>query len=146
MHTTQEIAEAVPGRRLGRRFRRGSMIMMGVGAFGVAGASAASLGGLTAQQIGADNGAVASCDTDGVTLAYTSAYDATTGVYRITTVTVSGLNVACNAKTLNVTLTDASNASIGTGSATIASTSQAVTMSPTASAKLVVGAALLVTG
>ncbi|MCU1387768.1 MAG: hypothetical protein JWL72_1106 [Ilumatobacteraceae bacterium] len=120
--------------------------MMGVGAFGVAGASAASLGGLTAQQIGADNGAVTSCDTDGVTLAYTTAYDATTGVYRVTTVTVSGLNVACNAKTLNVTLTDSSNAAIGTGSATIGSTSQAVTMSPTANAKLVVGTALLVTG
>lgn len=134
------------GRKVKRRFRRAALIMIGVGAFGVAGASAASLGGLTSQGLGADNGTVSSCDTDGVTIAYTSAYDSTAGLYKVTSVTVSGINVACNAKTLNVTLTDASNASLGSGSATIAGTSQAVTMSPTANAKLVVGAALLVTG
>jgi len=40
-------------------------------------AVAAALGGITADDLGADNAAVGSCDTDGVTTSYTVAYDAT---------------------------------------------------------------------
>jgi hypothetical protein len=133
-------------KKVRRRFRRGALIMLGVGTFGIAGASAASLGGLTSSGVGAENGAVTSCDTDGVSIAYATAYDTTAGLYKVSTVTVSGLAAACSGKTLNITLYDAANASLGAGTATIAGTSQVVTMSPNANAKLVVGAALVVTG
>jgi hypothetical protein len=120
---------------------------MGVGAFGLAVASAASLGGLTTNTLGAENGVVASCDTDGVTLAYTNTYDATSGLYRVSSVTVSGIaSPACTGKTLTVTLRDAGNASLGTGSAAVGGTSQAVTITPNANSNLVVGAAIVIQG
>ena len=128
------------------RRRRGAVILLGLGAFGLAAASAASLGGLTNQSLGADNAAVASCDTDGVGMAYTNAYDATAGLYKVTSVTVSGLAAGCNGKVISVTLSGTGGTSLGSGTATVAGTSQAVSMTPTADAKLVLGAAVAVTG
>ena len=124
-----------------RRRRRGAVVLLGIAAFGLAAASAASLGGLTSSSLGADNGAVTSCDTDGVTIAYgTPAYDATSGLYKVSTVTVGGIAVGCAGKTVAVTLSDAANASLGSGTAVIAGTTAAITLSAPANAKLVVGA------
>lgn len=133
------------GRTTGRR-RRGALILLGVGLFGLAVASAASLGGLNTTSLGADNGAVASCDTDGVALAYTTAYSATDGRYKVTSVTVSGIATpACDGKTLRVTLSDAAFVSLGTGSATVlAGGSQAVAITPNADAELAVNAAVVI--
>lgn len=128
-----------------RRRRRGAVILLGIGAFGLAAASAASLGGLTTGSLGADNGAVASCDTDGVTIAYgTPTYDAAAGLYKVGSVTVSGIAAACNGKTVYVTLSDSTNASLGGGSAAVAGTSATVTLGTTANAKLVTGAAVAI--
>ncbi len=128
-----------------RRRRRGAVVLLGIGAFGLAAASAASLGGLTSSSLGADNGAVSSCDTNGVTVAYgTPAYDATAGLYKISTVTVGGIDAACAGKTVAVTLSDSANASLGSGSAVIAGTTASVTLSTPANAKLVVGAAAVI--
>ena len=57
-----------------------------VAAFGAA--SAASLGGLSSAEVGANDTVVASCDTDGVSMTYTTAYDATASKYQVT-VTIS---------------------------------------------------------
>ena len=128
-----------------RRRRRGAVLLLGIGAFGLAAASAASLGGLTSSSLGADNGAVTSCDTDGVSIAYGApAYDAASGVYKVSTVTVSGIAVGCAGKTVAVTLSDAANASLGSGTAVIAGTSASITLSAPANAKLVVGAAAVI--
>jgi len=129
-----------------RRRRRGAVVLLGIGAFGLAAASAASLGGLTTSSLGADNAAVASCDTDGVTLAYgTPTYDPTTGVYKVSTATVGGIAAGCIGKTVYVTLADSGNASLGGGSAVLASgTSVTVTLSTSASAKAVVNAAVAI--
>jgi hypothetical protein len=135
-----------------RRHRRGILLalLIGLAAFGLVGAAAASLGGLGGQKLGADDTVVASCDTDGVTLAYTTAYDATSGVYRVSAVTVSGINTACNTENMSVTLKDSTGASLGTGTAvvnvSVAPFSQTVTIAPTAAAKSVVGAAVVITG
>ncbi|MBK5288286.1 MAG: hypothetical protein JJE46_07450 [Acidimicrobiia bacterium] len=89
------------------RRRRGAILLLGIGAFGLAAASAASLGGLTSSSLGADNGAVSSCDSNGVTIAYGApAYDGTAGLYKISTVTVGGIDAACAGKTVAVTLSD----------------------------------------
>ena len=52
-----------------------TLIALGAGLTVFAGvfAMAASLGGITSSRVGADNTAVASCDTDGVTTAYATA-------------------------------------------------------------------------
>lgn len=134
---------AEPRPRL-RHLRRSTILLLGVGAFGLAVASAASLGGLTTNTLGAENGAVGSCDTDGVTLSYTNTYDATSGLYRVSSVTVSGIAAGCTGKTLNVTLRDSGNASLGSGSAAVGGTSQAVTITPNANSNLVVGAAVAI--
>jgi hypothetical protein len=135
-----------------RRRRRGVLfaLLIGLAAFGLVGAAAASLNGLGGQKLGADDTVVASCDTDGVTLAYTNTYDQPTGMYRVTAVTVSGINTACNTEQMSITLKDAGGNSIGTGTAavnvTVAPFSQTVTIAPTASAKAVVGAAVVISG
>jgi hypothetical protein len=135
-----------------RRRRRGILfaLLIGLAAFGLVGAAAASLGGLGGQKLGADDSVVASCDTDGVTLAYTNTYDPTTGVYRVTAVTVSGINTACNTESMSVTLKDSTGASLGTGTAVVnvsaAPFAQTVTIAPTAAAKSVVGAAVVISG
>lgn len=131
----------------GRRRRKIALaISLGVATFGLYTASAASLGGLTAKNLGADDNVVASCDTDGVTVAYTNAYDATAGLYKTSVVTVSGIAAACNGQTMSITLKDATGVSLGNGTATVAGTTSAVTLSTTANSKLVVGAAIVISG
>src|SRR6266540_5699688 len=82
-------------------------------------AMAASLGGITSDNVSADSTVVASCDSDGVTAAYVTAWDATDKRYEITTVTVGGVADTCDGRTLSVTLTDSSGAQIGSGSFSI---------------------------
>ena len=112
-----------------------------VGAFTVFGtvfASAASLGGITSGNVGADDAPVASCDTNGVTTSYATSWDATDDRYEVTSVTVSNIaSPACNGKTVSVSLVDNAGNQIGSGSATIAAlaTSATVTLSSAASAK-----------
>jgi len=108
---------------------------------------AASLGGITSNKVGADNTTVASCDTDGVTTSYATSWDATDERYEITSVTVGGVNDACDGQTLNVSLTDSTGAQIGSGSLSIptsAATSHTVTMSTAPSAKLTEGVHVLI--
>ena len=113
-------------------------IVAGVTVFGAVFASAASLGGITSGNVGADNAAVASCDTDGVTTAYTTAWDGGDDRYEVTTVSVTGIaSPACNGKTISVSLLDNAGNQLGSGSATIGTlaTSATVSLSTAASAK-----------
>lgn len=82
-------------------------------------ASAASLGTVTSTNLGAGNTVVASCDTDGVAVDYTTAYDAATATYRVSHVTLSGVAAACNGQDVNITVYggvdgDANRPTIGT--------------------------------
>jgi hypothetical protein len=118
-------------------------ILAGLTVFGAVFAMAASLGGITSGSVGADDAAVASCDTDGVTTTYTSSWDATDERYEVTGVTVGGINNNCDARTLSVSLTDTSGAQIGSGSVTVPTDvlafTASVTLSPAASAELTTG-------
>jgi hypothetical protein len=83
-------------------------------------ASAASLGGIGNSNLGADDTVVASCDTDGVNLAYTYAYNTTgTAGYKVVTVTVGGIDNACDGQAIGVTLTDAANAALESVSSSV---------------------------
>ncbi|HPU38108.1 MAG TPA: hypothetical protein PLS63_00950 [Microthrixaceae bacterium] len=131
-----------------RRLRTMLALPAAVAALGLATASAASLGGITSSSYGADVGVVSSCDTDGVTVAFTNGYDATLGRYQTTAVTVSGIAAACASKALALTLKDGSGASLGTGSvASISGTSAVVPIGGVgANANAVVGTAIVISG
>ena len=116
--------------------------------FGSLYAMAASLGGITSDSVGADSAVVASCDTNGVTTAYVTAWDATDERYEITSVTVGGVADTCDGRTLSVNLTDPTGAQIGSGTFVIptsVATSFAVAMSTAPSAELTEGVNILIT-
>jgi uncharacterized membrane-anchored protein len=122
-------------------------ILAGLLVFASVFAIAASLGGITSTNVGADNTAVASCDTDGVTASYATAWDATDKRYEVTSVTVATVNDACDGQTLSVSLTDSTGAQIGSGTLAIptsAATSHTVALSSAASAQLTVGVHVLI--
>jgi hypothetical protein len=136
-------------RRRRMRRRRLAAIVAGLSVLGITSASAASLGGLTTPSLGADVGVVASCDTDGLTVSFTNTYSATLGRYQATAVGVGGINAACATKSLNLTLRDATNVSLGTGTiaALTASATQTVTLTaPGVNANSVAGVAVVITG
>lgn len=121
--------------------------LAGLVAFSAVAASAASLGGLGGQSLGANDTVVASCDSDGVTIAYTTAYNPSTGKYATSGATVSGIATGCDGKTLSVTVSGAAGAALGSGTATVvAGGTQAVTFATPAAAESVVGAAVVISG
>lgn len=97
------------------RSRRTVLALLGgLLAFALIAGAAASLGGITSGDLGADAALVASCDTDGVTTSYTSAYSASgTAGYKVGNVTVGGISDACDGQSMTVTLTGAADAELG---------------------------------
>lgn len=69
-------------------------------------ASAATLNGLTTQQLGAETAVVAGCDDDGVDISYVTAYDTTSQAYNVTGVRLLGLDDACIGQLASVALDD----------------------------------------
>ena len=122
-------------------------ILAGLVVFAGVFAMAASLGGITSTKVGADDTAVTSCDTDGVTTSYATSWDATDERYEVTSVTVGSVNDACDGQTLSVSLTDSTGAQIGSGTLAIptsAATSHTVSLTTPASAKLTEGVHVLI--
>lgn len=113
---------AKPGGRDGRGRNMNRRVMLAIlaalTAFGAAFAMAASLGTISSDSLGASNTTVASCDTNGVTTDYTTAWDATDKRYEVSAVVVSGIAAACDLKEVAVTVTDSSGASLASGTAT----------------------------
>jgi hypothetical protein len=114
-------------------------LALSLAVFGGVFATANTLNGITSNTVSADNTTVASCDPDGVSAAYGTAWDTTDKRYEITSVTVSGVAGTCDGETLNVSLTDSAGVQIGSGSVAIptsAATSFTATMTTAPSAKL----------
>jgi hypothetical protein len=120
--------------------------LVGFAAFGILVASAASLGGLTSSSPGADQTVVASCDTNGITLACTSAYDAPSNSYKTSAVVAPLVNVACATKTYKLALSNGA-ASLGefTNTVTLAGTTLTIPVSPTVDSKSITKTALVIT-
>jgi hypothetical protein len=104
------------------------------------------------QTLSAGNATVASCQTTGTpTGTYTVAYDSTIPGYKVTGVTVTGMDPLCNGKTVAVTLTGASAANLASGTATYSSagsnTSVVISsLSSSPAASLVTGVSVAVNG
>ncbi len=78
-------------------------VLAGIAIAGAVGASAASLGGLGGEDLGADSAAVESCDTDGITVGYTTSFDATAGEYLVDSIDLSDINADCATQTYDLT-------------------------------------------
>ncbi len=123
-------------------------ILGGVLIAGIAGASAASLGGVTAGSLGSDDSVVAACDTDGIAIAYTSAYNAAAQQYQVTAVNFSGVNAACTAKAASVTLRNGTTAlaTVNAASITVAANAFSMTLGTPVAANSVNGVSLVISG
>jgi hypothetical protein len=135
------------------RTRKAAVLIGGIGILGVTAvlASAASLGTISQGSLGSGIQVVASCDTDGVTVSYTNAYDPTSGHYKVSSVTIGGINTACVTKNLAITLKDSASGagnSVGTGSGVVTVTlltpTQTFAITGNTDAALVLGAAVVI--
>lgn len=121
-------------------------IVLAVLVFSLIAASAASLGGITTDDLGADVDVVASCDSDGVTATFGTSYDATSGEYLVDDVTIGGIAGACLNQAIEVTLTDSGDTALGTYSGTVTGGSETLTTTDTVSAEAVEGIAVVISG
>lgn len=132
-----------------RRARR--ILVPAAAAVGAAGllavASAATLGGINSDSLGADEGPVVSCDVDGVDAEYTSSYDVVDGRYEVTEVTISAMNAACVGLDLEVTLTDDTGAVLATTApVVVAGISETIPVTAEPAAESVNGIAVIISG
>ncbi len=74
---------------------------------GAVGASAASLGGVDADQLGADTGIVASCDANGIDVSYQTAYHRPSGLFRVNQVILRSVSEECAGSPYRLTMIDA---------------------------------------
>lgn len=84
---------------------------------GIVAASAVALGGINSTGVGSEDSAVGSCDTNGVSVSYTYAYNPAAGHqhYDIATAIVGGIaSPACDGKDISVTLTGANGVELDT--------------------------------
>ena len=123
-------------------------VMGGVLSMGLVGASAATLGTLGGAGLGADDQVVAGCDTDGITVGYTTAYSAAAQTYQVTAVNFTGVNAACNTKAASVSLRNGTT-NLGTtnvASITVAASAFTVTLGAAVTASSVNGLSLVISG
>jgi hypothetical protein len=117
---------------------------------GMAGASAASLGVLGGGSLGSADSVVASCDSNGINLTYTTEYDFTNGQTEVTGVTLSGVDDQCDGQTATLTLRSATSALGGAQVLAVPSatgvTSFTIPVANGVSAEEVVGVSLVIQG
>lgn len=123
-------------------------VLAGVSIAGIVGASAATLGGLSSTGLGADNSVVAACDTDGISIAYTTAYSATAQEYQVTAVNFTGVNAACTTKAASVSVRNGTTNLGTTNAASITVTAGAfsITLASAVPAASVNGVSLIISG
>lgn len=123
-------------------------LLAGVSIAGIAGASAATLGGLTAGSLGSDDSVVAACDSNGVTIGYTTAYNAAVQKYQVTAVNFTAVDPACNAKAASVSLRQGATllTTQTTASIVVATNAFSMTLTTPVEAKLVDGVSLVISG
>lgn len=135
-----------------RRSVRRKVVALTVAGLGIAGlglASAAQLN-LTAGALGAGTTVVASCDADGVAVAFTNAFAAAAKGYTVTEVKLTGVAAGCSGQTAKVDLlntdpTDGSTgASLGQMTATVTGTTLTLAVPGSVKAADVKGVAVVI--
>ena len=117
--------------------------LVGIGlATGVA--HAAGLGGAASGSFGADSTLVASCDTTGVSLDYTTGYDPALARYAVTAVTVRDLDPSCVGQTVAVVLHDDAGTELAAASTTAASDTVTVRLAAGPPVDATIGTAIVV--
>ena len=121
---------------------------LALGVLGIAGLSLASAAqlGVSSQSLGAGTTVVASCDSDGITAAFTSTYDPTTKRYNATGITLSGVAAACNGLAVRVTVADTAGVSLGEATGTAASTTTNLTFGTAVNSNLATNIAVVIAG
>ena len=117
-------------------------VTAGICAFGAVTASASSLGGVDTKDLGTSADVVASCDTDGVAVDYTTAF--ANGTYRVTEVKLSGVATGCSGQDVTVTLFDGAKASLTETTAVSSGAAQTLTLTSPVSAEAVEGVAVVI--
>lgn len=104
-------------------------LLLGATVFAAVFGMAASLGGIDADKLGADDQVIAACDTTGgIASSYTVAYTTTgTAGYKVGDVTISKIDDSCNGGKMSITLTGASSAKLAEKTVPVAVNSTAVT-------------------
>ena len=96
--------------------RKVAAILAGVGVFAVVSASAATLGGIATNDLGANSNGVAAQVENGVALSWQTAYNTTAAAYVVTGVTLTPIDPAESigaTADLSITLTGASGTVLG---------------------------------
>ncbi len=96
--------------------RKTIAIVAGIAVFAAVSASAATLGGLSTSNLGANSNGVVSSVQNGVTVTFTTAYDATLGGYKITgeTLAVTSPDAIPATAAVSLTLKDSTGAALAT--------------------------------
>lgn len=121
-------------------------VLAGLAFAGLIGASAASLGDINSDNLGADAAGVASCDLDGVTVAYNTSVVA--GVPVVDSVRMSDVDAACGGQRIEIILTDDSDTQLGVGSRNVPAGGGSfnVTLDAPADAETTTGIAIVIAG
>jgi hypothetical protein len=123
-------------------------IVLALTIFGAVYGFAATLN-VGANTLSAGNASVASCQASGTpTGTYTVAYDSTLGGYKVSGVTVTGLDAGCATKAVSVTLTGAANANLASIAGTVPAGGGSLALTPgsTVSAASVTGVSVAING
>jgi hypothetical protein len=123
-------------------------IVLALTIFGAVYGFAATLN-VGANTLSAGNASVASCQASGTpTGTYTVAYDSTLGGYKVSGVTVTGLDAGCATKAVSVTLTGAANANLASLAGTVPAGGGSLALTPgsTVSAASITGVSVAING
>ena len=126
-------------------------LLLALGAGGAAAAavvaSASTLGTVDSTDLGAGTNVVASCDSDGIDVSYTTEYAGTSGAYDVATVTLDGVAATCSGQTVEITLAGPTNATVlATISDTVDDTSMSFPVSGTVAAADLTRVAVVISG
>ena len=127
--------------------RKLAAVVLAVMGFSLMAAAAASLGGVTGTtDLGAESTVVAGCDTDGITVDFTTSYNAATAEFDLATVEIGDLD-GCDTQDIDVEAYDSGGASLGNDSGTVAGNVDATySAAIVARAEDVEGVAVVVSG
>lgn len=116
-------------------------IVLGVLVFSLVAASAASLGGLDVSDVGSEARVVASCDTDGVDVDFTTGYQG--GAYVVTEVVLGDVDCPTGS---DVSVTVEAGAVTETAAGTVTGTTVTLALDNAVSAEGLGNVAVLITG